>query len=729
MDAMIRWRLPVLVALTVLSIVVVVVQSWKSSRVLQIETARSAAKAYAAALTEYRDFYIQEVMKEAKAANIDLPYPSHGKDGALPLAYEFAIDLGDKLATDNSGARYRIFSDFPWPERKEGGVRDNFERQALDALLAGQEEYWAVKETDQERTLVYSEPIVLKSFCADCHNKHPSSPRQGWRVGDVRGALSVELPLPSSSFVPASAGFSGFTSFVVLTATLLGGLVFVVSAYSRLAVEKRRDAELVNVLQSIADPVLVISKDGTIREANQATADVLGWAHVELIGHHACKLFPDGESSWSTTNATLVNVLGCDGQICPLTLRVRRLRDSRDEFAVSLRDESGLLEVQRRLLEAQKWETVGVVCGGIAHDFNNLMSVVLNHAELLVESPRIQDVDRVGIEQIQKSANSAARLTKQLLAYGRKQPLTPETVAVNAFLSDRESTFSKLISDHIIIIEEHPKTRMVHVDLQHLELALLNLVFNAKDASPNGSQIVIRAADSERPNMVSIDVSDSGSGISSELRSKVLEPFFSTKHSSGLGLSSVLGFAQQSGGNLEMLESPGGGCLARIFLPTANPASICNSTSETSDDATVADQKRLLLVDDNDLVRESFAALLGSLQYHVTEAASVDEAIACLKEMPAFDMHILDVRLGPNQSGLQIAETARDIYGDVPTLFISGYLECTELDAILHNERYMLLSKPISRQELKIAIANVREKHVTGTSNRSSKTIASDSLS
>ena len=699
MSFFLRWRSSILAGLFAISVSIIGFQSWRNSRNLQIETARTAARAYAAALTKYRDFYIQEVMKEAKAAGIELPYPSHGKDGALPLAYEFAIDLGDKLATETvNGARYRIFSDYPWPERKNGGVQNAFERKALDALLLGKTEHWDVKENDNGRTLLYSEPIILKSFCADCHNQHPASPRRDWKEGDVRGVLSVELPLPEPAVLPSNAEIDGTGILLLLTSTLLGALLFVVSKYSKLTAARQRDSELALILQSIAEPILVVDREGLILEANQATSDVLGWHNSELVGQSARKLLPN-EQAWASPRIVAAEAVSRQGKTFAFTLRVTALHGPEERWVLSLRDESGLLDVQRRLLEAQKWETVGAVCGGIAHDFNNLMSVIVNHAELLIERNTTTNEDRPCIEQVRKSALSAADLTKQLLAYGRKQALVPEIVNVNEFLSERMSIFSKLGTKHRVSLQVSSMTSTVCVDRRQLELALLNLIFNARDASPDGSEIVLSTADSGATGMVAFEVGDCGPGIPKELRTRALEPFFSTKHGSGLGLSSVLGFAQQSGGNVEIDSTQAGGALIRLLLPACSPKDTANETPPSLEERAPR-QRSVLLVDDNDMVRRSFAAQLRTLQCSVQEACGVSEAVALLERSPGFDVYILDVRLGPEETGLQIAEAARRINGRAPTIFLSGYLEPRELDEILKDDCYAFLNKPVSRREL-----------------------------
>jgi signal transduction histidine kinase len=248
----------------------------------------------------------------------------------------------------------------------------------------------------------------------------------------------------------------------------------------------------------------------------------------------------------------------------------------RDAALAALRAETAERErVQAMLRQAQKMEGLGQLTGGIAHDFNNLLTVVIGNLEMIGRRAGPDEALRRGITNAGTAANRAATLTQQLLAFSRKQPLQPVDLDPNRLVQSAIEFFARTLGDNIVVERDFdPDVNWVHVDLNQLENALLNLAVNAKDAMPAGGTLTFRTRNSHHDggagSSVIIEVSDNGSGMTEAVKDKAFDPFFTTKpvgRGSGLGLSQVHGFVAQSQGELELESSPGHGTTVRIILP------------------------------------------------------------------------------------------------------------------------------------------------------------------
>jgi nitrogen-specific signal transduction histidine kinase/ActR/RegA family two-component response regulator len=381
-------------------------------------------------------------------------------------------------------------------------------------------------------------------------------------------------------------------------------------------------------------------------------------------------------------------------------------------------DVTELRKREALLLEARKMESVGHLTGGIAHDFNNLLTAVKSNAEDLRDELKDDELLQMQAEIILEAADRGAGLVSQLMAFARKQELSPQTVAINtliaAFTKELQRTFPANIEIDARLAEDLP---MVKVDPGRLEVAIQNLAHNARDAMPDGGTITIETAlkvlDDEaddagvRPGTyVLIAVTDSGTGMSREILDKAFAPFFTTKEvgkGTGLGLSMVYGFVKQSGGNARIYSEMGMGTVVKIYLPAVSSARVTGEAVPASDH--VAGTGAILVVEDDIAVRENVSARLAHLGYRVVATGDAQEALDILKTAPHFDLVFSDVVMPGAMNGADLVSEVRSRWPGMGVLLTSGYTETTLFAKIKLPTGVRLLSKPFSNAELASAVS------------------------
>jgi len=337
-----------------------------------------------------------------------------------------------------------------------------------------------------------------------------------------------------------------------------------------------------------------------------------------------------------------------------------------------------------QLHEAQKLETLGQLTGGVAHDFNNLLTPVIGNLDMLRR--RVPEADSRAQRLIDgglQAASRAATLVQRLLAFARRQDLQPRPVAIGSLLEGMSDMLARSLGPTIDVrIAVEPGMPAARVDPNQLELALLNLAINARDAMPDGGPLRIEASAVDRPaagtlaggRYIRIAVIDGGIGMTPDTLARAVEPFFSTKgvgKGTGLGLSMVHGLAAQLGGMLTLTSAPGQGTTAEILLPTTSEAP--GEVDHDGVDLQVAvGRATILLVDDEELVREGTAEMLRDIGYQILTAASGGEALSLLRGDNGIDLIISDY-LMPGMNGVDLIQRARSIAPDVPALLITGY--------------------------------------------------------
>jgi len=387
------------------------------------------------------------------------------------------------------------------------------------------------------------------------------------------------------------------------------------------------------------------------------------------------------------------------------------------EFAGTLTDITEQRSLESQLIQAQKMDAIGKLTGGIAHDFNNLLAAVIGGLSLLEKRAELADEQKRILTMTKRAAEQGSELVRRLLAFARRQKLEPKPIELAAL---QEAVWDLLTHTlgGLVKIEWSASDGdwKAFADQAQLELALVNLIINARDAMPAGGTVTVEAENrqltannwAELPpgDYVLLSVADTGTGISPGDLEKVLEPFFTTKEmgkGSGLGLSMVYGFAKQSNGAFRLKSEVGQGTTAELWLPRAPINATAAPKKRKAEEARPPIRKlRVLLVDDHPEVRSTTAALLADLGHSVTEAANGPEALKALKDCDCdYDLMISDYAM-PHQSGTEFLREAGEHCRDVPALIITGYAEA---DAISDRaEGVDVLLKPFTPTELEAAL-------------------------
>ena len=384
------------------------------------------------------------------------------------------------------------------------------------------------------------------------------------------------------------------------------------------------------------------------------------------------------------------------------------------------RDISERLQLEGNLRQSQRLEALGQLTGGIAHDFNNLLTVILGNAEILSDGLKPGSEYHQLAEMILGAALRGSELTARLLAFARRQALDPQAVDINRLIVNLEPLLRRTLGEHVEIeLVRGAGLWPALIDAGQLEDAVLNLCLNARDAMPGGGRLTIETANTrldrdyaarhpsvEAGQYVLVAVSDTGTGIAPEDLERVFEPFFSTKEKgkgTGLGLSMVYGFIKQSGGHVNIYSEPGQGTTLRMYLPRAYGAAAAQE-AETEERRSVGGREKVLLVEDDELVRRYAVRELAALGYVVLEAANGPRALEVFAAHPDIDLLFTDVVMPGGLSGRELADRVRVSRPDLRVLFTSGYTE----NAIVHHGRLdpgvHLLAKPYRRAELARAV-------------------------
>jgi two-component system cell cycle sensor histidine kinase/response regulator CckA len=378
--------------------------------------------------------------------------------------------------------------------------------------------------------------------------------------------------------------------------------------------------------------------------------------------------------------------------------------------------------VEEQLRQSQKMEAVGLLAGGVAHDFNNLLSVIMSYSDLLLKDARTEPSMRRDLAQILAASEQAAGLTRKLLAFSRRQVLTPRVLDLNDILGSMEEMVGRMIGEDVRSTFELASKGSVHVDAGQMEQVLMNLVVNARDAMPNGGMLTIKTADVDldgeyakahfdvEPGLyVMLSVSDTGVGMSAATRARIFEPFFTTKEQgkgTGLGLSTVFGIVKQSGGNVWVYSEAAKGTTFKVFLPRVATPEATSITRNVSPRA-LEGSETILLVEDDHQVRELARVILAKYGYDVLVAASSEDALReCERLGGKIHLVLTDVVM-PEMSGRELAERLSREYPTIKVVFMSGYTD----DAIVRHgalsSTMTFIQKPLMPEPLLAKIRDV----------------------
>jgi len=473
------------------------------------------------------------------------------------------------------------------------------------------------------------------------------------------------------------------------------------------------------ILRDILDhmPVMVMHIDvaGQLLYSNREATRVFGWARdAETPSDILAAAFPD-----ATARAVVKSVVAAGGvqwvDVEPLARDGRAVPSSWS--GVMLPDGTQLMigqdlterrSMQQHLAQAQKMEALGQLAGGVAHDFNNILTVIQSCATFVQEAVAADSSIAADANEITGACERASALTRQLLAFSRRQLLQPEVLNVNESVQALSTTLRRLIGENVHLhVETGAERASVEVDRNQLEQVILNLAVNARDAIGTHGTVTLatrnRLSASGLPQMV-LSVSDTGAGIDPAVRHRIFEPFFTTKQAgkgTGLGLSTVLGIVEQSGGTVEVDSTPGEGAEFRVVLPCV---AACAYPSKPAEPIEVGGSETVLLVEDEAAVRLITRRLLTGMGYEVIESRHGKDALdLAAGRTSAVDLLVTDVVM-PEMGGRELAARLRDTWPGLPVLFMSGYTNDELLRKGILEQGFKLLRKPFTKMELARAV-------------------------
>jgi two-component system, cell cycle sensor histidine kinase and response regulator CckA len=491
------------------------------------------------------------------------------------------------------------------------------------------------------------------------------------------------------------------------------------------------------IFENAVEGIYQATPDGRYISANTALAHMLGFQSPnELVAAHS--IIHPAELIDSEHRIEFQRLMNEEGRVSGFQYQLRRNDGTSlwvSENAHVVRDDSGKLlyyegtveditrqrELEEQLRQMQKIEAIGRLAGGVAHDFNNILMAISSYAELLCRKLPESDPGKRYVDEIIRSTDRGSYLTQSLLAFSRKQILTPQIVDLNALVSEQLNMLERLLGESIVLrFAPGAEIGQIKVDPGQIQQVVMNLVINARDAMPDGGEVLIETANAELDSSVSdqsanpsfdyvmLSVSDTGCGIDDEIKSHIFEPFFTTKEQgkgTGLGLATVFGIVKQSNGQIFLQSEPGRGTIFKVYFPRVN--SVPESVSPDRQSIPQSGCETILLVEDQLAIRESTAEYLTENGYTVLQAQNGAEALdAVAKHRGPIHLLLTDVVM-PQMSGKELAEKLAVIHPGASVVFMSGYSSNVLSNDLAVDQKYLLLRKPFRLARLGQALREV----------------------
>ncbi|HEY3321683.1 MAG TPA: PAS domain S-box protein [Planctomycetota bacterium] len=502
---------------------------------------------------------------------------------------------------------------------------------------------------------------------------------------------------------------------------------------------KKAEAEyelLMTAMDQAAEAVLITDAQGIIQYVNPAFEAITGYTRAEAIGQNPRILKSEKQdaelyrSLWSTISGgkswqgRLINKKK-DGSLYTEEANISPVRDATGaitNYVAVKRDVTREVSLEAQFIQVQKMEAIGRLAAGVAHDFNNLLTVILGRCEMLLEKAEEPRVRR-DLDLIHSSSKRAAALTRQLLLFSRQESTQRKVIGLNDVVVNMEKLLRRAIGEDIDLITDLvPAPSFVNADAGQIEQVILNLAVNARDAMPKGGKLIIQTSLAElsadgalRPqgsqpgSHVVLAVMDTGCGMSPEVQAHIFEPFFTTKEvgkGTGLGLSTVYGIIHQHGGSIQIASQLGRGSTFKIYLPRCMDTLVAKSSGHRLPSVR-GNGQTVLLVEDEELVRELLQERLAQFGYHVLPAENGEKALAAAAHhVGPIDLLLTDVVM-PGMDGVEVATRLRQTRPDLKTLLVSGYSDGLLSRGGVLDERTQFLPKPLRTDLLSQKIAEM----------------------
>ena len=535
----------------------------------------------------------------------------------------------------------------------------------------------------------------------------------------------------SGPFVQPTLNASLLLLASFIAATTLPSLALSAAVISRERALAKSEQDYRRLVDSVRDyAIFMLDPEGRVATWNAGAERIKGYSAEAILGRHFRCFYTDEDREERLPERALATAAETgrfeiegwrvrrDGSRFWASVVISAIRDEQGGlvgFTKVTRDiterheaQAALEQTREKLHQAQKLEALGRLTGGVAHDFNNLLMAISGGINLLASGK--PERQATVLEQMRHAVDRAAGLTRQLLAFARRETLRPQVVAVAERLTAMQALLKRSLgAEFHIELRFQPDLWPIDVDPGQFEMAILNLAINARDAMPAGGVLTISAENApgaspagETGDAVRIDVRDTGSGMTPEVQTRAFEPFYSTKgpgRGTGLGLSQVHGFAEQSGGSVAIESSPERGTAVILLLPRATSRAAVSSPAQHESEA-ASGTGSILVVEDDDRVAAVVCEMIEDLGYRVSRVANASEALAALEDAGAFDLVFSDIAMPGGMNGVQLAAAIRERQPALPVLLTTGYSSPTDHA----HEPFSVLQKPYGVKELSDAL-------------------------
>ena len=617
---------------------------WRLTRLqsrLNESTALEHAKLYGETIAEFRTLYTTEVVETVRKQGIAVTHDYKHRAGAIPLPATLSMLLGMRIGDHESGAQTRLYSGYPFPWRRDVNqslFQDSFARDAWEHWQknpGSDEPFYRFEEFDGRLSLRYAVADRMRPACVNCHNSHPDTPKDDWRANDVRGVLEIITPMDSIIAHTRAGLRDTFLLMGAMAALAAVGLALVIGRFRRTA----------GVLETQVD-----ERTAEIRQTRDQLKE-----RADLLEKRAHQL----EVAYAE-------------------------REQAQEERKNL---------EGKLQQAQKLESLGVLAGGIAHDFNNLLTAVLGNAELALMELSPEAPARAEIQQISTAARRAAQLTRQMLAYSGRGKFLVEALDLSKLVEEMAHLLQVSISKNVVLKYNFAENLpAIEADASQIRQVVMNLIINASEAIGEKSGVVTVSTgviQAERSYLsetyldenlpegyyVSLEVADTGCGMDEQTQQKIFDPFFTTKFTGrGLGLAAVLGIVRGHGGALKIDSQPQRGSTFKVLFP-ASRQPVEESVGPSATEQEWRGSGVILAVDDEETIRIAAKKILERQGFTVLTAEDGLEALEIFRSRADEIVAVLLDLTMPRLDGEETLRELRRIRPEVRVILSSGYDE------------------------------------------------------